>query len=323
MSSTRNRRPSSATTPNQTPFSQRRLKTKPALTVIVILLLGNILWIIAWLIPNKGHEIGSDEQVAAVDGDIITRQDWMVAMEERYGKETLQNLVNESVMDKAAKKFKIQVTDKEIDLELALMRSAQDKFDTAMQNLSAEQLQQKIRSQLILDKVLTKDVVIKEGSIEKYYEENQALYNTKTSYRTNFIEVESKKGAEEAVSGIKKASDFSVLAREISVDSASASLGGDIGFLTEKQANIDPAILNAAKALKAGEVSKAFKLDNGHYGIVQVQEIIEGQSFTYDDVKEHIERELALEQVPQSVTPEAFWSEFNATWYYGEAKKGK
>ncbi|MGE7112656.1 peptidyl-prolyl cis-trans isomerase [Lysinibacillus sp. NPDC047702] len=323
MSSTRNRRPSNTATPNQTPLLQRRLKTKPALTVIAVLLLGNILWLIAWLIPNKGQEIGSDEQVAAVDGEFITRQEWMVAMEERYGKETLQNLVNESVMEKAAKKFKIKVTDKEIDLELALMRSAQDKFDTAMQNLSAEQLRQKIRSQLILDKVLTKDVEIKEDSIEKYYEENQSLYNTKTSYRTNFIEVDSKKAAEEALKELKNNSDFSVLAREISLDSASASLGGDIGFLTEKQENVDPAIIKATMALKANEVSKAFKLNNGHYGIVKVQEIIEGQSFTYEDVKEHIERELALDQLPQSVTPEAFWSEFKATWYYGEEKKDK
>ncbi|MGN4127698.1 peptidyl-prolyl cis-trans isomerase [Lysinibacillus sphaericus] len=321
MSSTRNRRPLASTSSNQTPLSQRRLKTKPVLIVLAILLLGNVLWFIAWMVPNKAQEIGSDEQVATIDGDAITRQEWMIAMEERYGKETLQNLVNESVMEKAAKKFKIKVSDKEIDLELALMRSAQDKFDTAMQNLSAEQLRQKIRSQLILDKVLTKDVVIKEDSIEKYYEENKALYNIETSYRTNFIEVESKKEAEEALSELKSGSDFSVLAREISVDSASASLGGDIGFLTDKQDNIEPAILKAAKALSAKEVSKVFKLDNGHYGIVQVQEVIEGQSFTYDDVKEHIERELALEQLPQSMTPEAFWSEFKATWYYGEEKK--
>ncbi|EON74665.1 peptidyl-prolyl cis-trans isomerase [Lysinibacillus sphaericus] len=321
MSSTRNRRPLASTTSNQTHLSQRRLKTKPVLIVLAILLLGNVLWFIAWMVPNKAQEIGSDEQVATIDGDAITRQEWMIAMEERYGKETLQNLVNESVMEKAAKKFKIKVSDKEIDLELALMRSAQDKFDTAMQNLSAEQLRQKIRSQLILDKVLTKDVVIKEDSIEKYYEENKALYNIETSYRTDFIEVESKKEAEEALSELKSGSDFSVLAREISVDSASASLGGDIGFLTDKQDNIEPAILKAAKALSAKEVSKVFKLDNGHYGIVQVQEVIEGQSFTYDDVKEHIERELALEQLPQSMTPEAFWSEFKATWYYGEEKK--
>lgn len=321
MSSTRNRRPQTSSTPNQTPLLQRRLKTKPALIVIAILLLGNFLWFIAWLIPNKGQEIGSDEQVAAVDGDVITRQEWMIAMEERYGKETLQNLVNESVMEKAADKYKIKVSNQEIDLELALMRSAQDKFDTALQNLSADQLKQKIRSELILDKVLTKDVVIKEDSIKKYYEENKALYNTDTSYRTNFIEVDSKKAAEEALSELKNGSDFSVLAREISIDSASASLGGDIGFLTEKQGNIDPALLKAVKTLSANEISKVFKLDNGHYGIVQVQEVIEGQSFTYDDVKEHIERELALEQLQQSITPEAFWSEFKATWYYGEEKK--
>lgn len=103
MSSTRNRRPAPAVTPNQTPLLQRRLKTKPALAVMVILLLGNISWFIAWLIPNKDQEIGSDEQVAAIGGDVITRQEWMIAMEERYGKETLQNLVNETVMEKAKK----------------------------------------------------------------------------------------------------------------------------------------------------------------------------------------------------------------------------
>ncbi|KOS70331.1 foldase [Lysinibacillus contaminans] len=320
MSSTRKPRHNS-TTPNPTPLSQRRLKTKPVLAVLAILLLGNVLWFITWLIPNKGEEVGSDEQVAVIDGDVITRQQWMVAMEDRYGKETLQNLVNESVMEKSAEKFKIKVTDKEIDLELALMRSAQDKIDTAMQNLSDEQLRQTLRSQLILDKVLTKDLVIEEASIEKYYEENKALYNIETSYRTSIIEVDSKKGAEEALSELKNSSDFSVLAREISIDSASASLGGDIGFITEKQGNVDPAIMKAAKGLSAGEVSKVIKLDNGHFAIVQVQEVAKGQSFTYDDVKEHIERELALEQLPQHVTPESFWSEFKATWYYGEEKK--
>ena len=320
MSSTRNPR-RDTTTPNQTPLSQRRLKTKPVLAILAILLLGNVLWFISWLVPNKEEGVGSDEQVAVVDGDVITRQQWMVAMENRYGKETLQNLVNESVMEKAATKFKINVVDKEIDLELALMRSAQDKFDMATQNLSDEQLRQKLRSQLILDKVLTKDVNIEEASIKKHYEENKALYNIETSYRTNVIEVDSKKGAEEALSELKSGSDFLVLAREVSIDSVSASLGGDIGFITEKQGNVDAAIMKAAKGLSDDEISKVIKLANGHYAIVQVREVAEGQSFTYDDVKEHIERELALEQVPQSVTPEKFWSEFKATWYYGEGKK--
>ncbi|MEG0260693.1 MAG: peptidyl-prolyl cis-trans isomerase [Lysinibacillus sp.] len=322
MSSTRKpARKITPATPGQTPLSQRRLKTKPVLALVAILLLGNVLWFTAWLIPNEGDMIGGDEKVAVVDGDVITRQQWMAAIEERYGKQTLQNLVNEAVMEKAAKKYKFKVSDEEIDLELALMRSAQDGMDTATQNLSVEQLRQKIRSQLILDKVLTKSIVVEEKMVKKYYNENKSLYNIPTSYRTNVIEVATKKEAEAAQKNLKSGSDFAVLAREISVDRVSASLGGDIGFVTAQQENIDAAIVNTAKALKVGDVSKVISLGNGHYALVQVQEVIKGQAFTYDEVKEHIERELSIEQLPQSVTPEVFWSEFNATWYYGKDEK--
>ncbi len=86
------------------------------------------------LFYGYGHLVrennGGDEIVATVDGEKITRQQWMAAMESRYGKETLQTLVNETVMEKAAKKYDIKVTEEEIDLEIALMRSAQDITDT-------------------------------------------------------------------------------------------------------------------------------------------------------------------------------------------------
>jgi foldase protein PrsA len=52
--------------------------------VLGLLLLGNILWFIAWLIPNGPS--GGGEKVASVGGEEITREDWMVAMEEQYGK---------------------------------------------------------------------------------------------------------------------------------------------------------------------------------------------------------------------------------------------
>ena len=77
------------------------------------------------------EEDQSGEEIAAtVDGDEITSQQWLAAMESRYGKETLQDLVNEEVMEKAAEKYNIKVTDEEIDLEIALIRSAQDITDT-------------------------------------------------------------------------------------------------------------------------------------------------------------------------------------------------
>ncbi|WP_075620323.1 peptidyl-prolyl cis-trans isomerase [Paenisporosarcina indica] len=298
-------------------FTQKRLKTKPVLIVLSILLLGNLLWFIAWMIPNGGAS-GSSEEVASVAGEKITREEWMVAMEEQYGRDTLLELVNSKVMETAAEKYEIDISDQEIDLELALIRSAQDNTETQVQSLNRDMQRQKMRAQLILDKVLTKDVVVEDEQIQTFYEKNQALYNIPTTYRTSLIVLQSESEAKETMNELEGGSSFDVLARERSVDVSSASLGGDIGFISKGQENVDAAIVEAASDLKAEQWSSPFELSDGRYGIVYAQDIAEGQSFSYKDVKDHIRRELALEQLPQSVSPEVFWKEFDTEWFYGE-----
>lgn len=301
---------------NQKPLSKRRLKTKPIVTILMLLLIGNIFWFSLWLLAS-GKKSGGGEPVATIDGVDISRQQWMVAMENRYGKETLQTLVNEVVMEKAAKKYHVDVTEEEIDLELALVRSAKESTDMSIQQLDEDIIRQSIRAQLILEKVLTKDIIIEEQDVKAYYDENQSLYNIPTSYKTSIIVVQTKEDAEKTLEELESGSDFAVLARERSLDSSSASLGGDIGFVTDSQENIDSAIPKAVAQLNENEVSEPFALDDGRYAIVFVKDISKGKSFTYEDVSKQIRRVLALEQLPTSITIEAFWKEFNATWFYG------
>lgn len=310
-------------TPENIPYTQRRLKTKPTLLLLLVLFIGNILWFVLWLLPNDDSSSENDgsEPIATVDGEAITNQQWLAAMESRYGKETLRHLVNEAVMEKAAEKYKIKVSDEEIDLEIALLRSAQDANDTTLHSLSTEQLRQKVRAQLILDKVLTNDVVVEDDEAESYYEENQSFYNVPTTYRTSLIVVNSKEDAERVEKELKNGSEFDVLAREHSVDAASASLGGDIGFVSSEQASIDTTIFTVVQKLKEQEASKPFVLRDGRYAIAMVSEVMEGHSFSYGEVAEQVKRQLALEQLPPSITPEAFWAEFDAQWIYGEKKK--
>ncbi len=322
MKSNRNLHQTTPQTPQNIPFLQRRLKTKPTLVLLLLLLIGNLFWFVLWLLPSEGSTSkDGSEQVAAVDGEIITRQQWLAEMESRYGKETLQDLVNEAVMEKAAKKYKIDVTDQEIDLEIALLRSAQDANDSSIHSLSTEQLRQKIRAQLLLEKVLTYDIVVENEAGEKYYEDNKSLYNISTTYRTSIVIVNTKEDAERVEKELKNGSDFAVIAREHSVDTASASLGGDIGFVAEGQSTIEKAISTAVQKLKAKETSKPFVLSDGRYAIAYVAEVLEGKSFSYEDVKQHVNRQIALEQLSPSITPEAFWTTFEATWFYGETKK--
>ncbi len=300
----------------QTPLLQRRLKTKPTLILLGLLFLGNIFWFVLWLLPNNEEQNGGNEQVATVNKTSITRQQWMATMEERYGKETLRNLVNEAVMEEAADKYDIKVTDKEIDFEIALLRSAQDTNDTSIESLSDEQLRAKVRNQLILEKVLSKDLIIADEAVQKYYNDNKSLYNIPTTYRTKLIVVETLEEAKAVKEEVKKGSDFSVLAREKSLDAISASLGGSIGFINAGQENVDPAIPTVVSKTKVNETSDPFAMSDGKYGIVLVEEILKGKSFTYNDAKDHIKRSLAMQQLPSSINVETFWAEFEAEWVY-------
>jgi len=299
------------------PLSKRRLKTKPVLTLLAILFLGNIFWFVLWLFALVDGDAGDDETVVArIDGEKITRQQWMAEMERYYGKETLQRMVNEKVMEKAAKEYDIDVTDEEIDLERSLMISSSE-MDSTLAQLDEKELKNQIKSQLILEKVLTKDIVIDEKDLKEYYKENESLYNIQATYRAKLIVVNTKKEAEKVLDELEKGSDFSVLAKERSLEPVSASLGGDIGYIS-KQSDVDPNILKAVQKLEKNEISKPFILRDGRYGIVQVVEKMDGKSFEFEEVKDHIKRVLAMEQLPSTISPETFWRDFNVSWFYGE-----
>lgn len=296
---------------------KRRLKTKPILLVLGILLLGNLLWFIAWLIPND-KVTETEEEVASVDGKVITKKQWMASMESMYGKEVLLDMVNAEVMEAAAKKNNIKVKDEEIDLELALIRSTQEGTDTSLQSFDEEVMRKKVRSRLILEKVLAKDIVIENTDIKSFYDNNKNLYNIPTSYLTSVIYASTEPEAKEVVKELQSGSSFEGLARERSSDISSASLGGDIGYVAEGADSVDAALLKALPQVKLGKWSNVISLTDGRFAVAQVNGVFEGKSFSYSDVEDHIRRELALDQLPQSVTQEAFWEEFNADWFYSE-----
>ncbi|WP_318617512.1 peptidyl-prolyl cis-trans isomerase [Sporosarcina sp. YIM B06819] len=293
---------------------KRKLKTKPLLLLIGILFAFNVFWFVGWLLPDKKPK-QTGEEVASVAGEPITREQWMTAMEKEVGREVLLDLVNGKVMEAAAKQYAIDVSDKEINLEVALIRSVDGRSYTG---LDMEKMRQKIRSNLILEKVLSKDIVVEEKAIGKHYEENATLYNISTAYRTAMIVVPTKEEAKQTVDELAKGSSFDVLAKERSTDFASASLGGDIGYINTSTDAIDKKIVEAVVDMENDSTSGVVALSDGTYAVLHVSEVLEGQSFTFDDVKDHIRRELALEQLPQTVNPEAFWDEFDAKWFYGK-----
>lgn len=199
-----------------------------------------------------------------------------------------------------------------------MLRSSQDSTEAALYTADEARQREKIKAQLILEKVLTKDIVIEESEIKEFYDDNQSLYDVKDSYRTRMIVLNSTAEAEETISELEKGSSFEATARERSIDSATGNLGGDIGYISNGEPGVDPNIAKTVAKVEVGGWSSPLALENGRTAIISVTEKVDGQTFSFEDVAGHINRELALEQLPQSVTPEAFWQEFDAEWFYGE-----
>lgn len=281
--------------------------------MLVILFVCNILLITGWVMTSKSAMDHGGEEVASVNGNIITREAWMAAMEEKIGRETLRELINAEVMEAAAKEYGIKVSEKEIDLELLLSHSGDQGAYTGM---TIEKERQEIRSRLILEKVLTKDIVIEKADIKANYKKNAALYNVQAAYRTSVIVVGSLEEAEQTVKELEEGSNFEILAKERSLDISSANLGGDIGYINKDTEDIEPVVIEAVSKLKEGKISEPIALKDDMHAIALVNHQLKGKKFKLKDVKEHITRELALEQLPGKVNPEAFWKDFNATWFY-------
>lgn len=149
---------------------------------------------------------------------------------------------------------------------------------------------------------------VTDEEIAAYYEENQARYST-TTLRARHILVREEDLADELREKLEAEPDsFADLAKEHSVDTASARKGGDLGFFGHGR--MVPEFEAAAFALREpGDLSDVVKTQYG-YHIIRLEERRDGQKKPLDQVREQIRASLRHEAV-QTRTQE----------YYDDLKK--
>lgn len=136
---------------------------------------------------------------------------------------------------------------------------------------------------------------ITDEEIAKYYEDNKTRYST-TTLRARHILVREEELADDLRSKLGEAPDsFEELAKEHSVDTASARKGGDLGFFGHGR--MVPEFEAAAFALREpGDLSAVVKTQYG-YHIIKLEERREGQGKPLDQVREQIRSSLRHEAV--------------------------
>lgn len=155
-----------------------------------------------------------------------------------------------------------------------------------------------LRRDLMLRALLQEEVGAKIKVEDKEIQEYFAAHPEEFSgdqVRIRHILVRTEEEAKYVQDRLKKES-FEDVAKQVSLDTASASKGGDLDYLRREQ--MFPDFAKAAFALKPGELSGVVRTPFG-YHIIKLVDRKKGQPLTFEQVKEQLRRRLMEERQNQ------------------------
>jgi foldase protein PrsA len=289
------------------------LRRKQLWLIIAALILLNCLSIVFFLSNGKDSTI--DEVVATVGKGEITRQEWLNELESRYGKDVLKDMIDQKVIKEMAAKYNIMVSEEDVEREYRILQTT---YSSPSENKKTTEKKWKehIRNSLLQDEILTRDVKVSDKEMKEYFENNQKLFTIPTAYHLSHIIVKSNDEAQKVIKELSQGSSFSALAMEQSIEEFSANEGGDIGYIMEGEERYPADYLETAKKLKEGAWSDPVQVEQG-YAVVKLEGKMKGKKYSYEDVKQQIRREIALEQMKTSASTTTFWDEAKVDWFYG------
>ncbi len=217
--------------------------------------------------------------VAVVDGDVITENDLSVAYDEFS-----DQLARVSVVDR--RKTTIDLL---IHIRLAAKAAEKDGIASDPDVVSRMNL---VRDRVLYTEYLNRifDKAVTEDAARKLFADEQANQGTQYELHVRHILVTQKDAAEEIIKELNNGGDFAKIAEDQSVDTGSASKGGDIGFI-QKGDTVQP-FEDAAFALKVGEYTKEPVESQFGYHVIQLEEKREAPPKTFEQEAQRIQQDL-------------------------------
>jgi parvulin-like peptidyl-prolyl isomerase len=231
------------------------------------------------------------------------------AFKREYQQTVLSRLIRREILEGKADEADIEITTDQVDEQLdQLVESvgSQEEFDTELdnRNLTLTEVRGFLRDSLV-EEALRAHVVEglepSEAELQAFYESNLDQF---VEIHTAHILVEAHNRAADISNQLKAASPeevdalFADLAREFSIDTASAKKGGDLGFVAANQ--FIPEYSAAALALEEGEISEPVQTEFGWH----VVRLLDTSTTPFVDVREQLVGQLGTEQ------EETAWQDF-------------
>jgi parvulin-like peptidyl-prolyl isomerase len=230
-------------------------------------------------------------------------------------------LVQQAEIKAEAKNLGVDVTDKDVDKEVARYKKqfyggSDARWEKAVkqQGLTDEQARDTIREQLISRKVqdkIVKDVKVSDADIKQYYNTHKSQYVQPESREVRHILVTKKALADSLYQQLKNGGNFAKLAKQYSKDPGSAANGGK---LTVSKGQTVPQFDKTAFSLKTGEISQPVHTQYGYHIIQALSAVKASTTTTLAQVRASIRQQLEQQKKNDKLTK---WLEDTKKSYCG------
>ena len=224
--------------------------------------------------PGCGKRDDSNEVIATVDAQPITRGEFRAELLQRYGALGLRDLVDQAIAQQLARKQGIRLDEGRVQAKMQ-QAIAQDggerKHEKRLtkQVMTNEMLRAQLAREALAEQVMAAGAEPSEKDIKDYYQSHGRDFNHKEMIKGRLILLESRQNAQTVHDILKEpGADFAGLAKSLSIDPNTKDKGGDMGWIERDDYN--PKITDAAFKLAVGQYSDVIECPDG-FAIVLVE----------------------------------------------------
>ncbi len=215
----------------------------------------------------------------------------------------LMAMVDRSLTQQEAQKYRITVSDTEIENALENIKKersySQEEFENALkkEGRTIKEYREDIRKQILQSKLINNavksKVVVTESEIKKYYDANAKKYSGQKKYHLRNILMDNEDGLKQIRKKLDAKEDFSGLAKQYSL-LPNASEGGNLGLFDIN--NFSENIKEIISGLNKGDYSNVISTTQG-FQIFYIENIVLDGNKTYEQAHDEIQENLYNEQV--------------------------
>ena len=248
-----------------------------------------------WAATMPAHAAAADVLVT-VDGTPIARSQAVELSFRRCGGEVVNAMIEDVLESKAVKSNGVTADPKEVAARFKRI-SATFPDEAALRARLAESgatpdaLRAQLEHDLLRERLIAKvkQVAVTDAEVRQFFDANREKLGQPPAMHLRHLLVATESEARNFAVALRAGGDFSRLAAQVSLDQATKTKGGDLGFVSAGM--LPPEMEKIAFALKPGEISEPLASPGGFH-LFKLEESRPGKAANFKDIQVDLKQNI-------------------------------